>query len=182
MRNFLKQNKSLWFVVALLGVLAIGGLVSAYVGDAPKVVVEGNYIESANPPTLDVEVGSGEEMLGATAVPNRLPHGYWDTKYGYYVDGTAVIDSSRNVSGVAGYMSTSLQVATTTANFPVTFNVGTTTLTSTSVGTSTMLYIKSDTASLGGQVILEDSDGGGCTAIRTVDGSVLSGVIPCPHQ
>lgn len=27
--------------------------------------------------------------LGATA--NRLPHGYWDTADGYYVDGTAII-------------------------------------------------------------------------------------------
>jgi hypothetical protein len=36
--------------------------------------------------------GNISQPLGAKA--NRLPHGYWDTADGYYVDGTAVINGS----------------------------------------------------------------------------------------
>lgn len=32
------------------------------------------------------------DVLGAAGVPNRLPHGYWDTAYGYYVDAVKIID------------------------------------------------------------------------------------------
>jgi hypothetical protein len=35
------------------------------------------------------------QSFGA-AVANRLPHGYWDTAEGYYVDGVAVINASGN--------------------------------------------------------------------------------------
>jgi hypothetical protein len=40
--------------------------------------------------------GNESQPLGAA---NRLPHGYWDTADGYYVDGTAVINGSGVVTG-----------------------------------------------------------------------------------
>lgn len=59
------------------------------------------------------------------AVANRLPHGYWDTADGYYVDGVSVIDGSGNIvvadsktlslDGIVVYgMRTTMSSATTT--------------------------------------------------------------------
>ena len=38
-----------WGVFAIIGLLGIGYVAVAYLGDAPKVVVEGNYIEATQP-------------------------------------------------------------------------------------------------------------------------------------
>lgn len=93
MKNLLKvKSLSLWLVIGLLGVMAIGGVVVAYSGSAPKVVVEGDYIEASGVDNV------GDGMLGATA--NRLPHGYWDTADGYYVDGVAIINGSGDIVNV----------------------------------------------------------------------------------
>ena len=54
-------------MIALLGVFAIGGLVTAYSGDAPNIVIEGDYIEAPGGENL------GEEMLGASGT--RFPYG-----------------------------------------------------------------------------------------------------------
>lgn len=45
-----------------------------------------------------------QNLFGAVA--NRLPHGYWDTADGYYVDGTAIIDGTGNL--VIGSSGTSI--------------------------------------------------------------------------
>lgn len=41
---------------------------------------------------------NSDQFVGAAGVANRLPHGYWDTGYGYYVNGVAAVDASRNGS------------------------------------------------------------------------------------
>jgi len=46
-------------------------------------------------------------------------------------------------------------------------------------GTST-LYIYSDTAAFGGEIILEDHDAAGCTAIYTLNGTVIGTEVTCP--
>ena len=46
-------------------------------------------------------------------------------------------------------------------------------------GTSTM-YIYSPTAAFGGEVILEDSDGAGCTSITALNGTVTGITVTCP--
>ena len=38
------------------------------------------------------------QVFGATA--NRLPHGYWDTADGYYVDGLQIVDGNGALTGV----------------------------------------------------------------------------------
>jgi len=43
--------------------------------------------------------GKSSQSLDLGAA-NRLPHGYWDTADGYYVDGSAVIDGSGELEGV----------------------------------------------------------------------------------
>jgi hypothetical protein len=46
-------------------------------------------------------------------------------------------------------------------------------------GTST-LYIYSSTSGFGGEIILEDSDGAGCTSITTLNGNVSGITVTCP--
>ena len=46
--------------------------------------------------------------------------------------------------------------------------------------TTTDLYIESGGAGLGGRIILEDTDGAGCTAITTLNGVLTAAIIACP--
>ena len=46
-------------------------------------------------------------------------------------------------------------------------------------GTST-LYISSRSGTLGGRIVLEDSDGGGCTVISALDGTLTAATVTCP--
>lgn len=49
----------------------------------------------------------------------------------------------------------------------------------THVGTST-LFLYSDTANFGGEIILEDSDGAGCTSITALNGTISGATVTCP--
>ncbi len=61
-----KMNKKInngvfYVVISLVAVLAIGGIIKAYSGNAPEIVIEGNYIEAQS---------TADETLGAAAGPN----------------------------------------------------------------------------------------------------------------
>lgn len=47
-----------------------------------------------------------EPSFGATYTPNRLPHGYWDTGGGYYVNGVNVIDNVGTVTALTHLVAT----------------------------------------------------------------------------
>lgn len=86
-----KKEFSLWLAVLVVSVFAIGGIVNAYSGGTPKVVVEGDYIEAF-----------GQSLGGAI---NNVIVSFDE---GIAVDGTSVIDGSGNFTGtVTGTLSTS---------------------------------------------------------------------------
>lgn len=88
--------------------------------------------------------------------------------------GTLYVDATNNRVGIN----------TTTPAYPFVFNTGATG-TSTIAGsqsTSTALFIYSFTSGKGGQVILEDTDGAGCTAIAALNGTIVSYTETCPTQ
>ena len=66
-----------------------------------------------------------QDNLGAFDIPTRFPNGHWDTGGGYYVDGTAIIDGSGNVSGGTGAFTGA--VSGTTGTFTSTLAVTATT-------------------------------------------------------
>lgn len=85
--------------------------------------------------------------------------------------------------GVTGQLTSSgvFSVASSTpaSNYGVVMETATTTIASTAA-TSTILYLQSYTSGAGGQVILEDSDGAGCSAISILDGTISSYTLTCP--
>jgi len=50
----------------------------------------------------------------------------------------------------------------------------------TSTTATSTVYATSASATQGGQVILEDSDGSGCSAVTAANGTVAGSVITCP--
>ena len=57
-------------VIGAIGVLAIGAVALAYIGNAPKVVVEGDYIEAVSP--------AGEQTFGgAVSQDHYFPERFW---------------------------------------------------------------------------------------------------------
>ena len=42
------------------------------------------------------------------------------------------------------------------------------------------MYIYSGGAGLGGEIIVEDNDGAGCTEITTLDGTISGKTVTCP--
>jgi len=99
-----------------------------------------------------------------------------DFSDGISVDGTVVIDGSGNIDA---------PITSTTGTFSSTLGVtGITSLTDTlnvteATGTST-ITVKATAASTGGRIILEDSDGAGCSEIYILNGTVISATVTCP--
>jgi len=99
-----------------------------------------------------------------------------DFSEGISVDGTVVIDGSGNIDA---------PITSTTGTFSSTLGVtGITSLTDTlnvteATGTST-ITVKATAASTGGRIILEDSDGAGCSEIYILNGTVISATVTCP--
>ena len=89
-----------------------------------------------------------------------------DFSEGISVDGTTIIDGSGNVS--AATLSASGAVSLTDT-LGVTEATGTSTIT-----------VKATAASTGGRIILEDSDGAGCSEIYILNGTVISVAVTCP--
>lgn len=109
---------------------------------------------------------------------------FWDTSDGYKVDGTTVIDGSGNLSiaGTATFDTTTMYVDSTNNRV----GIGTTTPQTLaefaeSNATSTV-YIRnaSTTATTGGRIILEDTDGAGCSQITILNGTVVASTVTCP--
>ena len=114
-----------------------------------------------------------------------------DFSEGISVDGTVVIDGSGNIdapiTSSTGTFSSTLSV---TGNVTMATSTATNAL---SVGTTTPLaifHIESTTASStelitsggagGGRIILEDSDGAGCSEIYILNGTIISATVTCP--
>ena len=99
------------------------------------------------------------------------------------ITGTSVLTGATTLTGNVT-ASTGLEVvddfavATTTNTFD--FAVVSATSTFVGTGTTTAVFITSQD-STGGQIIIQDSDGGGCTAIKAVNGVLEAGVILCPE-
>jgi len=99
-----------------------------------------------------------------------------DFSDGISVDGTVVIDGSGNIDA---------PITSSTGTFSSTLGVtGITSLTDTlnvteATGTST-ITVKATAASTGGRIILEDSDGAGCSEIYILNGTVISATVTCP--
>jgi len=89
-----------------------------------------------------------------------------DFSEGISVDGTTIIDGSGNVS--AATLSASGAVSLTDT-LGVTEATGTSTIT-----------VKATAASTGGRIILEDSDGAGCSELYVLDGALTTATITCP--
>lgn len=120
-----------------------------------------------------------------------------DFSEGISVDGTVVIDGSGNIdapiTSTTGTFSSTLGV-TGASTFTGDVTMATSTATNAlSIGTTTPLaifHIESTTASStelitsggagGGRIILEDSDGAGCSEISILDGTIITETITCP--
>ncbi len=108
MNNKLKLHIWLqWGAVALVGLFAIGYVAVAYYGNAPKVVVEGNYIE-AQPVEATQPV---EEILGGLNpnIESRYLSINGDTTY--YMTGSFINASTTIVAFASPFL-----MATTSAN------------------------------------------------------------------
>lgn len=90
-----------------------------------------------------------------------------DFSQGISVDGTTVIDGSRNAtfSGTLGVTG----ISTLTEQLNVTEATGTSTT-----------YISATAASVGGRIILEDHDGAGCSEIAILNGTIAAKTVTCP--
>ena len=99
-----------------------------------------------------------------------------DFSEGISVDGTIVIDGSGNIDA---------PITSTTGTFSSTLGVtGITSLTDTlnvteATGTST-ITVKATAASTGGRIILEDSDGAGCSELYVLNGTLTTATVTCP--
>ena len=89
-----------------------------------------------------------------------------DFSEGISVDGTTIIDGSGNVS--AATLSASGAVSLTDT-LGVTEATGTSTIT-----------VKATAASTGGRIILEDSDGAGCSELYVLNGTLTTATVTCP--
>lgn len=134
-----------------------------------------------------VLVGNNQNNIGADVANTRYPHGINITESGCLaIDGTCVIDSSGNFDGA---------VTGTTGTFSSTLAVTGTTTVATKIGVSTttprdLLHVEGTTASStalitsggagGGRLILEDSDGAGCSEIYILNGTIISATVTCP--
>ena len=131
-------------------------------------------------------------MFGGSNVGGVYSNVIKDFSDGISVDGTVVIDGSGNIDA---------PITSSTGTFSSTLGVtGVTTLTGTttvatkfSVSTTTprdLLHVEGTTASStalitsggagGGRIILEDSDGAGCSEIYILNGTIISATVTCP--
>ena len=63
---------------------------------------------------------------------------------------------------------------------PSTGEVRGTSMTTYNPSATSSTYVYSGAASVGGQLIVEDTDGAGCSAITALNGAVVVGTIACP--
>lgn len=173
------ENKSLWVAIILVGVMSIGLLVNAYSGTS-GTVFEGDCVNCI----LGGQSEQLEGMLGASGsrFPNGISANSTSPSAGEVRGTTLAITSTSAFTGDADF-SAGVGVSTTTSPYEFSVETPTSTIMSTEPATSTILFVGSYTASKGGQIMLEDTDGAGCTAITALNG-VLTAYTPtvCPTQ
>lgn len=91
--------------------------------------------------------------------------------------------SFRNAGGILSFASSSPSTFATSSNSMFTLNslTGTSTISSGNAATSSV-YIYSTAASKGGSIILEDSDGAGCTEVMALNGTLSAITVTCPTE
>jgi len=113
-------------------------------------------------------------MFGGSNVGGVYSNVIKDFSDGISVDGTVVIDGSGNIDA---------PITSSTGTFSSTLSVSTTT-------PRDLLHVEGTTASStalitsggagGGRIILEDSDGAGCSEIYILNGTIISATVTCP--
>lgn len=115
---------------------------------------------------------SKDSVFGA-GNPNRFPNGYIDDGYGYYVNGVAVIDGSKNITA------NSITVTTTSTMSGAAVLSGSVKISSTA---SSTLQIGSTTSGVGtGCLVLGDSSGATSSPVYiTATGTTISATTTKP--
>ena len=115
---------------------------------------------------------SKDSVFGA-GNPNRFPNGYIDDGYGYYVNGVAVIDASKNITA------NSITVTTTSTMSGAAILSGSVKISSTA---SSTLQIGSTTSGVGtGCLVLGDSSGATSSPVYiTATGTTISATTTKP--
>lgn len=128
-------------------------------------------------------VSDNQSQLGSgTRFPNGISADSTSPSAGQIRGTTLTITGSQTFSGNATFDSTTLFVDSTNNRV----GIGTTTpLTDLQVeaanATSTLYVLNSSTtAATGGRIILEDTDGAGCSQITILNGTVISATVTCP--
>jgi len=201
--SLIKDSNLLKMVIAVVvGVLFVVGGVGAATTISTNVVTEGDLQVDGNS-----TIGSAvSDSVTANAYFTQLRIGTEST-FGHIgtvgadelgVEGDTEIDGTLWVDGVLQASSTLL--VGSTATITATTTVGTSTLYAgpgsirVGIGTTTplgLLHVENQIASssiivstkkgsVGGSIILEDTDGAGCTEIFGLDGAVTAAVVTCP--
>lgn len=130
------KNKKFYIAGLILTVLAVVGTVGAYSGVAPKVVVEGDYIEAGTQ--------VGEAMLGGTSNYTSSVNEFDGT---VDIDGAVTMGSTLTVTGAATFSSSIAGQEKTTA-IAATSVYATTTLTVADSGTTYVISASGTTITL----------------------------------
>lgn len=184
------ENKGIW-VVGVIAVIALA--LSAY-----QVGVGSNdQLQPIVITTDGQQLASGDDAMfgGSTRFPNSdlsaktiTANTTFTSTGAATFSGTATFsdDVTMDTDGLFLDASTDrLGIGTTTPAYPLVFDLGltgTTTIASSQAGTSTSLFIYSFVSGEGGQIILEDNDGAGCTVISALNGTLITYTETCPTQ
>jgi hypothetical protein len=137
-----KMNKKkikglvMWVVVGVLGIGAVGGIVSAFTGNAGKVFENvTNYYEAGQDNSGTVSILGASNQTDSTSLTagdyTSLPAMYlWDTTAGLEVRGPAYFDATTTMrtttisyltitSGITGFVTSTLQTLTVTSTAAV---------------------------------------------------------------
>lgn len=163
--------------------------------DTPSAGVNEEFIDFYNERYADSVQWGIRQAYSGTGIAKPGVFGFWNTAGGKDV-GNQFLLMPNGTSAFARATSTvdtnaQLYVASSTAAYPLIvdaapgserFSVsstGTTTATGASSATST-IYMQSTAAGKGGTIILEDTDGAGCTEISALNGVLSAKTVTCP--
>ena len=136
-----------------------------------KFAVSGNSYISGN-----ISILTGVSLLGSSSnisLGTNYLSGDGDDE-GVYISGAGFVGIATTTPGSKLTVSGDSLVTATSTTKTLIVRGGTS-------ATSTA-YIYSTTASIGGQIILEDADGAGCTGITALNGTLTSVTVTCPTE
>jgi len=170
MKDFIKKRYSAVIFSALVVVLAGGYVVSAFSGDTPKIVVEGNYIEA--PTTI---VPPQQEELGAAPGP--------DIYYPYLSinDVMSFYDSKETLSGTSTVCAIKSPNATSTLDVGSVYFRGVATSTATVISIAKSATAFATTTLLGADVTI-GAGAQGYTIASTTSATYANQYVFAPNQ